>query len=119
MLKIKIDTGDKKPTKSKPYRTPLLDSMLDDKIIRKLISLWVFLAVLVNKKIVDEDNLSPPKRRFCNNYRKLNQVTKVNSYPLERIADILDLLKGSKYFTSFDLRPGYWQIAMQDDSRKK
>ncbi|GFU89889.1 transposon Ty3-I Gag-Pol polyprotein [Trichonephila clavipes] len=47
---------------------------------------------------------------FCVDYRKLNSVTKKNVYPLPRIDDTLDCLKGAMFFSSMDLRSGYWQI---------
>ncbi|GFV46755.1 retrovirus-related Pol polyprotein from transposon 297 [Trichonephila clavipes] len=42
--------------------------------------------------------------RFCVDYRKLNSVTKKDVYPLPRIDDTLDCLKGAKFFSSMDLR---------------
>ena len=49
---------------------------------------------------------------FCVDFRKLNQVTIHDLYPLSRIDDLLDQLGCSKYFTSIDLAAGYWQIPM-------
>ncbi|OOZ03087.1 hypothetical protein BOW22_11585, partial [Solemya velum gill symbiont] len=72
-----------------------------------------------DKKKIDENDPSPPERRFCIDYRKLNQVTKINSYPLERIDDLIDTLNGAKFFTSLDLRSGYWQIPLTEDSKPK
>ena len=50
--------------------------------------------------------------RFCVDFRKLNQVTIHDLYPLPRIDDLLDQLGCSTYFTSIDLAAGYWQIPM-------
>lgn len=46
---------------------------------------------------------------------------KMDMCPLPHIDhdDTLDLLTKSKFFTSLDLRSGYWQVQMADDSRKK
>ena len=41
--------------------------------------------------------------RFCIDYRKLNTITVKDSYPLPRIDEILDRLRGKKYFTGLDL----------------
>ena len=46
-------------------------------------------------------------KRFCVDFRKLNQITKKNSYPLPVLDDILALLGKAKYFTSLDLKSGY------------
>jgi len=52
-------------------------------------------------------------------YRKLNNITKKDSFPLPRIDDVLDLLHGQKFFTTLDLASGYWQIEMDDSSKEK
>lgn len=50
---------------------------------------------------------------------KLNQITKPNSYPLPLIDDILALLGRAKYFTSLDLKSGYWQVLMDENDKEK
>ena len=59
--------------------------------------------------------------RFCTDYRALNKVTIKDSYPLPRHEDLMDRLGGAKYFSSLDLRSGYWQcrIAEKDVHRHK
>lgn len=46
-------------------------------------------------------------------------MTKFNSYPLPLIDDIPALLGGSKYFTTLDLKPGYWQVLVQEKDKEK
>ena len=48
--------------------------------------------------------------RMCIDYRGLNAVTVKNRYPLPRIDDLLDKLRGARYFSSIDLQQGYNQI---------
>ena len=117
IIKMKIDTGNASPIKQKPYGTQLknrevidtaIDQMLEAKIIDRSTSPWSFPVVIVDKK--------DGSKRFCVDFRALNKVTKRNSYPLPVIDDMLALLGKAKYFSSLDLRSGYWQILMDDPS---
>ena len=57
--------------------------------------------------------------RFCIDYRKLNDVTVPDQYPLPRIDDVLDALDQGRYFTVIDLKAGYWQIPMHKGDAEK
>ena len=48
--------------------------------------------------------------RFRIDYRQLNNLTVKDSYPLPRIDTCFDALGGAKYFSTLDLRQGYWQV---------
>ena len=52
-------------------------------------------------------------------YRRLNSVTKKDVYPLPRIDDVIDCLHSASYFSSVDLRSGYWQIPMHSVDKEK
>ena len=66
--------------------------------------------------IVDKKDRS---KIFCVDLRALNKVTKSNFYPLPLIDDILALLGQAKYFTSLDLKSGYWQVLTDDNDKEK
>lgn len=119
-VKMSIDTGDHHPIRKRPYRAPLnkrriisqaVDEMLAAKVIERSVSPWSFPMVIVKK--ADGSN------RPCVDYRSLNNITRKNSYPLPLIDDILAQLGQAKYFTTLDLKSGYWQVAMDEESKSK
>lgn len=118
--RMKIDTGNHPPIKLRPYRTPLnnrkvideaIDEMLEAKVIERSNSPWSFPVVIVDKK--------DGSKRFCVDFRKLNAITRPISYPLPLIDDILAQLGHAKFFTSLDLKSGYWQVLMDDRDKEK
>ena len=120
LVKHEIHTGNQAPIKQRPRREPIgmqgvvkeeLEKMLDKGIIEPSSSAWGSPIVLVRKK----DNTV----RFCIDYRKLNEVTTKDAYPLPRIEDNLDALQGSTLFSTLDLASGYWQVQMADQDKEK
>lgn len=87
------------------------ERMKDLGVIEPSESPWAAPVVLVRKK---DGTL-----RYCIDYRKLNQVTQKDSYPLPNIQDCLDSLDGAKFFSSMDLSSGYWQVQMSEDAKDK
>ncbi|GFX90120.1 retrovirus-related Pol polyprotein from transposon 17.6 [Trichonephila clavipes] len=116
----RIDTADHPPIKQHPRRLPfakqeevgtLLREMQKNDIIEPSSSPWASPIVLVRKK--------DGSTRFCVDYRKLNDVTKKDSYPLPRIDDTLDTLSGHKWLSTIDLKSGYWQVEIHPEDREK
>lgn len=56
--------------------------------------------------------------RLCIDYRKLNSITVKDRSPLPRIDDQLDRLFGSMYYITLDLKSGYYQIPVSENSKK-
>ena len=57
--------------------------------------------------------------RLCIDYRALNKITVKNRYPIPRIDDLLEQLKGAKFFTKIDLKFGYHQVPIDPDDVSK
>jgi hypothetical protein len=119
IVKHQIFTDGSPPIRQRPYRTAPtqrenitghIQSMLEDDIIEPSASPWASPVVLVKKK--------DGSTRFCVDYRKLNAVTKKDSYPLPHIQESLDLLGQTQYFTTLDLFSGYWQVEMDESSKE-
>jgi hypothetical protein len=53
-------------------------------------------------------------QRLCMDYRVLNEVTVKNKYPLHRIDDMFDQLRGARVFFTIDLRSGYHQLKIRE-----
>ena len=80
-------------------------------MIKPSISSWSSPVVVVEKK--------NGKLHLCVDYRKLNNVTKKDNYPLLRIDDMLETLSGSQWFSSLDLASGFWQVELDKASKEK
>lgn len=72
---------------------------------------WVSPAVMVKKRY--------GINRFRVDFRKLDEVTKKDAYPLPRIDDILDQLSGNSYFSTLDLKSGHWHVKLRPEDREK
>ena len=115
-----IDTGDNAPICMRPIRRSRASEDTVNDEIQQLIdrgmlvpsrSPWASPVLIVKKK--DGSN------RVVIDYRRLNNITKKDSYPLPRIDDALDRLGGAKYFSAMDLISGYWQIKLPKEEQEK
>ncbi|MCK5923664.1 MAG: RNA-directed DNA polymerase, partial [Methylococcales bacterium] len=116
--KIRLEEG-ARPHKAHPWKASFYEKEHVGKEIQKLLeagqiqpskSPWGAAVVLVKKK---DGTL-----RFCIDFRRLNDVTIKDAYPLPRIEECLDALNGSRYFSTLDLHSGYWQVAMSQESKE-
>jgi hypothetical protein len=58
-------------------------------------------------------------QRMCGDYRSLNEVIIKNKYPLPRIEDLFDQMKGASIFSKIDLRSGYHQLKIRESDIPK
>ncbi|CAH9101779.1 unnamed protein product [Cuscuta epithymum] len=83
-----------------------LQELLEKGFIRPSYSPWGAPVLFVKKK--------DGTMRLCIDYRELNKVTIKNRYPLPRIDDLFDQLKGAVIFSKIDLRSGYHQLRIKE-----
>lgn len=123
-IKHYIRTTDDSRVYVKSYRYPFslkmevkkqIDFMLKQEIIRTSYSPWNAPVWVVLKK----SDSPTTKRRIVIDYRKLNERTISDKYPIPNINDILDLLGKDSYFSTLDLASGFHQIEMHSEDRDK
>ncbi|KAL5803527.1 hypothetical protein ACOSQ4_031832 [Xanthoceras sorbifolium] len=88
-----------------------LSELLDKGFIRPSVSPWGAPVLFVKKK---DGSL-----RLCIDYRQLNKLTVKNKYPLPRIDDLFDQLRGACVFSKIDLRTGYHQLRIKESDVPK
>ena len=118
ILKYKIQLTDQQPFKERYSRIPPhlfeevkqhLQEMVDVGAIRGSFSQWASAVVLVRKK---DGGL-----RLCIDLWKCNNRTIKDGYELPRIDDTLDCLHGAKWFSTLDLKSGYWQVELEEEAK--
>jgi hypothetical protein len=85
--------------------------LLDRGFIRPSVSPWGAPVLFVKKK--------DGSMRMCIDYRGLNRVTIKNKYPLPRIDDLFDQLKGATVFSKIDLLSRYHQLRVREENIPK
>ena len=88
-----------------------IDELEEKGFIRESVSPWGTPVIFVDKR--------DGGRRMCGDYRNLNNVTIKNKYPLPRIQDLFDQVKGAGVFSKIDLRSGYHQIKIKEEDIPK
>ena len=115
-----ILTTDCAPIWLRPYKIPHayreevlkeLNELEKAGIIQESDSSWAAPIAVVKKK--------DGRLRICVDYRKLNQVTQVDAYPMPRIDDLLDSVGQSTYIATLDLAKRYWQVSVAPEDRPK
>ena len=119
LLEHAIETH--RPLLRQPYRRQNLavqreemaqvQHMLASDIIRPSNSPWASPVVMVKKK---DGSL-----RFCVDFRHLKAATVKDAHPLPRIDDLLDALHRARWFSTLDLKSGYWQVPIMERDKEK
>lgn len=124
-VKHNIRTTNEDPIYIRPYRHPpclnleiqnQVDKLLDDNVIQNSHSPWSAPVHIVPKKM---DATGEKKFRMVIDYRRLNEITVDDKYPLPNITDLFDKLGKSQYFSTLDLASGFHQIEVNETDRSK
>lgn len=114
-----------KPVFIKPYRLPesakkeidlQINQMLEDGVIEPSHSPWNFPLLIVPKK---SDSTGRNRWRVVVDFRRLNEITVDDVFPLPNIIDILEKLGKSTYFSTLDMANGYHQVPLNANDREK
>lgn len=114
-----IELTTEKPITLRPYAVPIhmrdvldkeIENMIQMDIIEESQSPYAFPVVLVKKK--------DSTVRTCIDFRKLNAVTKFDAEAIPDQEDLFLQLNSAKFFTKIDLTKGFWQIPIEENSRK-
>lgn len=118
-IEMKIVVKNESPIYQSPRRLAAPEKLIVEKqlqewltegIIRPSSSEYVSPIVLVAKK--------DGQTRICCDYRKINKIIVKDRFPLPLIEDVLDRLQGAKYFSTIDLRNGFFHVPIAEDSIK-
>ena len=115
-----INTGDHPPISTRQWPLPhatraemnkQCEQMLQMGVIEPCQSPWQSPTLLVRK--------SDGSYRYCIDFRSINKISVKDKFPLPKIETVLESLQGAKYFSTLDLRSGYWQIPVAERDRDK
>ena len=108
------------PIRSRPYKVPFskeegvrneLNKLLKEGIISPSASPWSSPIVLVRKK--------DGSTRMCIDFRRLNSKSMEDQFPLPNIEETLIKVRNSRFFSTLDMKSGYWQIPIAKEDREK
>ena len=114
-----VDVGDATPVKQRPYRlNPAkqkylheeIEYLLENDFIEPSRSNWSSPCILVPKP--------DGTYRMCTDYRKVNNETKSDTFPVPRMDDCIDRIGNAKSVTKFDLLKGFWQVPLTDRAKE-
>ncbi len=114
-----IDVGDSRPVKLPPYRTnPHKQKLLEEELQYMLAHGLITRAYSEWSSPVTLQPKPDGRVRFCVDFRKVNALTKADTYPLPRVDDSVDRIGAATYITKIDLVKGYWQVPLTERAKE-
>ena len=119
LIEHDVDVSDAQPVKQHPYRlnpskqeylSKEIQYLLENDLIEPSQSSWSSPCILVPKL--------DGSYRMCTDYRKVNNLTKTDTFPIPRMDDCVDKVGNAKYVSKFDLLKGFWQIPLTERAKE-
>ena len=108
--RIKYIPAYRLPHSKREALSKIVDNMLENGIIEESFSPWNFPIILVPK---GDSTFRPVV-----DYRELNKFTVPDRFPMPILSEVLLNLGNAKYFSSIDLKSGFWQIPLADETKE-
>ena len=115
-----IVTEPGKRVRLRPYRIPEAKREIIRQEVRKMLELGV---IEESHSAWSSPIVLAPKpdgsTRFCNDFRKLNEISAFDAYPMPRVDELIERLGPARYISTLDLTKGYWQVPLTDQAKEK
>ena len=118
--KHRIPTGDNGPIKQNPYRFSEIQKKEVEKQVNEMLRLGVIVPAVTGW--ASPITLAPERDgtwRFCIDYRRLNDITRKDSFPVPRLDEALSVMRGCDKFSVQDAQSCFWQIPLHPDDQEK
>ncbi len=106
--------------RQRPYRVPEARRQAIEEEVQQMLKLGV---VEPSRSPWSSPIVMVPKPdgtlRFCNDFRRLNEVSEFDGYPMPRVDELLDRLGRARYISTLDLTKGYWQVPLSETAKPK
>ncbi|KAI2645879.1 Retrovirus-related Pol polyprotein from transposon 17.6 [Labeo rohita] len=106
--------------RQRPYRVPEARRQAIEEEIQQMLKLGV---IEPSRSPWSSPIVMVPKPdgtlRFCNDFRRLNEVSKFDGYPMPQVDELLDRLGRARYISTLDLTKGYWQVPLTESVKPK
>lgn len=120
VMQHEIHTIPGKVIHQRPYRIPEARREAIKEEVRKMLKLGI---IEESQSAWSSPTVLVPKPdgtiRFCNDFRKLNEVSQFDSYPMPHVDELIDWLDKARFITTLDLTKGYWQVPLSPASKEK
>ncbi len=106
--------------RQRPYRVPEARRHAIEEEVQEMLKLGV---IEPSRSPCSSPIVMVPKPdgtlRFCNDFRRVNEVSEFDSYPMPQVDELIDRLGRARFILTLDLTKGYWQVPLSEDAKPK